>query len=117
MWALPSRAKHWSYRSPCCLSARVPRGFIVLRAPPSAQYFQFHVHGRGSVLYVRRTRTFAHAHFLIIMAEYGSLLFQVETNEVLTYTNTTISEFTNNYLQDSEDEDEVIRKQEVNVHL
>ena len=51
------------------------------------------------------------------MAEEGSLLFQVETNEVLTYTNTTISEFTNNFLQDSEDEDEVIRKQEVNVHL
>ena len=68
------------------------------------------------------------------MAEEGSLLFQVETNEVLTYTrdntyygyvvciisaytNTTISEFTNNFLQDSEDEDEVIRKQEVSVHL
>ena len=53
----------------------------------------------------------------IIMAEEGSLLFQVETNEVLTYTNTTISEFRNNFLQDSEDEDEVIRKQEVSVHL
>ena len=51
------------------------------------------------------------------MAEEGSLFFQVETNEVHTYTNTTISEFTYNFLQDSEDEDEVIRKQEVSVHL
>ena len=51
------------------------------------------------------------------MAEEGSLLFQVETNEVFTYTNTIISEFTNTFLQDSEDEDEVIRKQEVSVHL
>ena len=51
------------------------------------------------------------------MAEEGSLLFQVETNEVLTYTNTTISQLMNIFLQDCEDEDEVISKLKVSVHL
>ena len=96
-----------------------PRGNInYFGLRPQLSVSNFHVLGRGCVLHVEPEICACAFQFInyskIIMAEEGSLLFQVETNEVLTYTNTTIS---NNFLQDSEDEDEVIRKQEVNVHL